>query len=47
MPRSKLSAEIAALLCAKLVALCALYFAFFSAPPPVDAGGVRTHLTGR
>lgn len=42
----RLGIEIAVLLCAKVAALTLLYFAFFSAPPSVDARATATHLTG-
>jgi hypothetical protein len=38
--------DIAAALCVKLLALCVLYFLFFSAPPPIDARAIASHLTG-
>ena len=42
----RLAAEIVLVLCAKLAALSLLYFAFFSAPAPVDARATSFHLTG-
>ncbi|HTT99691.1 MAG TPA: hypothetical protein VMF58_16705 [Rhizomicrobium sp.] len=48
MPRKQLSVEIALLLCAKLVALTALYFAFFSPSHRItaDAPTTSTHVLG-
>lgn len=42
----RLAAEIVLVLCAKIAALGILYFAFFSAPAPVDARAAAIHLTG-
>jgi hypothetical protein len=49
MSRNRLGREIGALLAAKLVLLCALYFAFFSASHRVaaDAGATSARLLGR
>jgi hypothetical protein len=44
--KTPLRAEIAALLCVKLLALCILYFAFFSSAhqAQVDARAVSAHV---
>jgi hypothetical protein len=42
MSRNRLGREIGALLAAKLVLLCALYFAFFDSSHQVDAGARAT-----
>jgi len=42
---NRISFKIAALLCAKLVALTILYFAFFSSSPQPRADAVAAHLT--
>jgi len=47
--RTPLRAEIAAILCVKLLALCVLYFAFFSSThqAQVDARAVSAHVMNR
>jgi hypothetical protein len=42
MSRNRLGREIGALLAAKLVLLCALYFTFFDSGHQVDAGARAT-----